>query len=188
VENALIDNLYSTASEHISQFVYEYNSTGTAHEPFFTTSNIALSADLFRAVGGFTTSIPSATAEDKEFCDRWRAQGLSLTHVPSAVVYHAHDLTFTQFLRQHFNYGRGILVFRLARRRGAGSALLPEPAKFYVDLLLSPMVRSSSAGRWRLAALLAVAQLATLAGAVREALTRHPPATVPDSRPPLDRS
>ena len=93
-----------------------------------------------------------------------------------------------QFLRQHFNYGRGILVFRLARRRRAGSALLPEPAKFYVGLLLSPMVRSSSAGRWRLTALLAVAQLATLAGAVREALTWHPPANAADSRPPPGRN
>ena len=55
----------SIASEHISRFVYEYNRTGGAREPFFTTNNIALAADLFRVVGGFATSIPSATAEDK---------------------------------------------------------------------------------------------------------------------------
>jgi len=188
VENALIDNLYSTASEHIAQFVYEYNRTGTALEPFFTANNIALSAQLFRAIGGFTTSIPSATAEDKEFCDRSRAHGLALSPVPSAVVYHAHDLTFSQFLRQHFNYGRGILVFRLTRRRRAGGAFLPEPAKFYVRLLLSPMARSSSPSRWRLTALVAMAQLATLAGALREALASPPPVKVADSRPPMDPS
>jgi len=188
VENALSDNPYSTASEHISQFVYAYNRTDTALEPFFTTNNIALAADLFRTVGGFTTAIPSATAEDKEFCDRWRARGLSLAHVPSAVVHHAHDLTFTRFLRQHFDYGRGILVFRLTRRRRAGSAFVPEPAKFYVDLLLSPMTRTSSVTRWRLMALLATAQLATLAGALREALTRPQPVSGPESRPSQDRS
>lgn len=188
VENALIDNLYSTASEHISQFVYEYNRTGTALEPFFTANNVALAADLFRTVGGFTTSIPSATAEDKEFCDRWRAHGLSLAHVPSAVVHHAHNLTFTQFLRQHFDYGRGILVFRLTRRRRAGSAFLPEPAKFYVDLLLSPMMRTSSVSRWRLMVLLAAAQLATLAGALREALTWPQPASASGPRRPANRS
>jgi len=188
VENALIDNPYSTASERISQFVYEYNRTGTALEPFFTTNNIALSAHLFQKIGGFTTSIPSATAEDKEFCDRVRAQGFPLAHVPSAVLYHAHNLTFTQFFRQHFNYGRGILVFRLTRRRRAGSAFLPEPAKFYVRLLLSPMIRSSFAGRWRLTVLVALAQLATLAGALCEVFASPPSLNIPDSRPPPNRS
>jgi GT2 family glycosyltransferase len=187
VENALTDNLYSTASEHITQFVYEYNRTRTALEPFFTANNIAVAADLFRAIGGFTMSIPSATAEDKELCDRWRERGFSLAHVPSAIVYHAHHLTFMQFLRQHFNYGRGILVFRMSRRRRTGSTFLPEPLRFYVDLLLSPMARSSSAGRWRLMALLAAAQFATMAGALREALTSQP-ASTSNPRPPLDRS
>lgn len=171
VENALTDNPYSTASEHIAQFVYEYNRTAGAREPFFTTNNIALAADLFRAVGGFTTSIPSATAEDKELCDRWSAHGLALAHVPAMVVHHAHDLTLAGFLRQHFNYGRGILAFRLMRRRRTESRLLPEPLKFYRDLVWSPMRRPSSIARWRLCALLVAAQLATLAGALREAVT-----------------
>jgi glycosyltransferase involved in cell wall biosynthesis len=184
VENALSENPYSSASEQISQFVYEYNRTGGALEPFFTTNNIAVAADLFRAVGGFRTSIPSATAEDKEFCDRWRAHGLALAHVPSAVVHHAHDLTFVRFLRQHYDYGRGILAFRLIRRRRGQSAFVPEPLKFYTDLVLSPMHRPSSGRRWRLVALLAASQLATLAGALREALTRPPltRARAPDRR------
>ena len=171
VENALIENPYSIASEHISRFVYEYNRTAGAREPFFTTNNIALAADLFRAVGGFETSIPSATAEDKEFCDRWVAHGLALTHVPSVVVHHAHELTCARFLRQHFNYGRGILAFRLIRRRRAESPFVPEPLKFYMDLVLSPVHRPSSVGRWRLTALVVASQLATLVGALREALT-----------------
>jgi glycosyltransferase involved in cell wall biosynthesis len=187
VENALTENPYSTASEHISQFVYGYNCTGLAREPFFTTNNIALAADLFRAVGGFATSIPSATAEDKEFCDRWRAHGLALAHVPSAVVHHAHDLTFARFLRQHFDYGRGILAFRLIRRRRAASAFLPEPLKFYTGLVLSPM-RPSSVGRWRLVALLVVSQLATLLGALREALIWPPLICARVTRRRLDRT
>ena len=174
VENALTENPYSTASEQISQFVYEYNRTGRAREPFFTTNNFALAAHLFRAVGGFATSIPSATAEDKEFCDRWRAHGLALAHVPTAVVHHVHNLTFARFLRQHFDYGRGILAFRLIRRRRATSRFVPEPLKFYTGLMLSPMRRPSSVGRWRLVALLVAAQVATLLGALREALTWPP--------------
>jgi glycosyltransferase involved in cell wall biosynthesis len=185
VENTLTDNPYATASEHITQFVYEYNRMGGAREPFFTTNNIALAADLFRAVGGFTTVIPSATAEDKEFCDRWAAYGLALAHVPTMIVHHAHDLTFAGFLRQHFKYGRGILTFRLMRRRRTSSRLLPQPLKFYYELISSPLRRPSciqrerspsldhgrplSVVRWRLATLLALAQLATFAGALYEA-------------------
>lgn len=188
VENALPGNPYSTATQHIAQFVYEYNRAGGALEPFFTTNNLALAADLFRAVGGFRTSIPSATAEDKEFCDRWRAHGLALAPVPSAVVHHAHDLTFGRFLRQHFDYGRGILAFRMIRRRRAKSAFMPEPLKFYTDLVLSPMRRPSSVGRWRLVALLVASQLATLAGALREALTWARVARARDTGRRWDRS
>lgn len=168
VENALVDNAYASASEHISGFVYEYNRTGGAREPFFTTNNVALAADLFRALGGFETSIAGGTAEDKEFCDRWAARGLALSHVPSVLVHHAHDLTFARFLRQHFNYGRGILAFRLIRHRRAAAPIVPEPLTFYVDLLLSPLHRPSSIGRWRLTALVVAAQLATFAGGLRE--------------------
>ncbi len=171
VENALGENPYSTASEHISQFVYEYSRTGRAHEPFFTTNNIALAADLFRAVGGFETSIPSATAEDKEFCDHWSAHGLVLKHVPAAVVHHAHDLTFARFLRQHFAYGRGNLAFRVIRRHRVETVILPEPLKFYADLVLSPMQGTSSVRRWRLTALLIASQLATITGMLCEALS-----------------
>jgi glycosyltransferase involved in cell wall biosynthesis len=171
VENALTENPYSIASARISHFAYEYGRAGHALDPFFTTNNIALRADLFRAVGGFETSIPSETAEDKEFCDHWSAQGLTLTHVPAAVVHHAHDLTFARFLRQHFNYGRGLLAFRVIRRHRVENMLLPESPKFYTDLVLSPMYRPSSVGRWRLTALVIASQFAVLAGAMREALT-----------------
>jgi len=111
--------------------------------------NIALAADLFRAVGGFTTAIPSATAEDKELCDRWSTSGLALAHVPTMVVHHAHDLTLAGFLRQHFNYGRGILAYRLLQRRRTASGLLPEPLTFYRDLVCSPIRLREAAVTWR---------------------------------------
>jgi glycosyltransferase involved in cell wall biosynthesis len=176
VENALPGNPYASASEHIAAFVYDHNRTAHAREPFFRTNNIAVAAELFHDVGGFLTAIPSGTAEDKEFCDRWSAHGLPLAHVPSAVVRHAHDLTFTRFLRLHFAYGRGILAFRLIRRERCAGPYVPEPARFYLDLVLSPLRRPKVGGRLRLSALLVVAQLATAAGALREVLSRPFPA------------
>jgi glycosyltransferase involved in cell wall biosynthesis len=167
VENALVANPYSEASEWINAFVYEYNRDATAREPFFTTNNVAVSARLFREVGGFATAVP--TAEDKEFCVRWRAKGLPLSHIPEAVVYHAHDLTFARFWRQHYNYGRGSLAFRLGKRKPADSHVLPEGVRFYAKLVLSPL-RARPEHRVRLVWLLIVSQLATLAGGVRQAL------------------
>ena len=170
VENALTGNPYSTASAHIAEFVYDYSQAGRVREPFFTTNNMALTADLFRSLGGFETSIPSGTSEDKEFCDRWCARGLALEHVPAAVVYHAHDLTFPRFLRQHFNYGRGALAYRVIRRHRLQTLFLSEPLKFYTDLVSSPMHGPVSVGRTRLTALLIASQFAMLAGAMCEVL------------------
>ena len=170
-ENSLVHNAYSEASERIGQFVYQYNRNIGAQEPFFTTNNLAVCAEHFRAVGGFTSLIPSATAEDKEFCDRWRAHGFPLAHVPDAVVFHAHHLSFKGFLRQHYNYGRGILAFRLLRRgRGNTQGMVPEPLTFYLDLLASPLRHHTRTGRWRLVGLLACSQVATAAGALVQLL------------------
>ena len=172
VLNALRDNPYSTASQMISTFVSEYYANGRGNEPFFTTNNFALSAKRFAELGGFDTTIPSATAEDKEFCDRWRAMGYRMALVPSAIVYHAHDLTLGRFLRQHYRYGKGILTFRLNRRQRATSALLPEPLLFYSRLILHPARQVGNSSRWSLIALLILSQVATAAGAAVSGMER----------------
>jgi len=171
VENTLVDNPFSDASDRIGRFVYQYYLGEGAQERFFTANNMALSAELFRSLGGFETTLPSATAEDKEFCDRWQARGLELAHVPRAVVYHAHQLSFPRFLRQHFNYGRGILSFRLMRRQHTPGSIIPESWRFYVDLVVSPLRERSARRRWVACLLICVAQLATLAGATRQAVS-----------------
>lgn len=185
VENALTDNPYASASQYIARFVYHHGETAGAKEPFFTANNMAVAAAWFHALGGFSTAIPSATAEDKEFCDRWIATGLALAPVPTMVVHHAHDLTGIGFLRQHFRYGRGILTFRLMRSRRCDGPFLPASLRFYAALVSSPLRvprrlrREDSASmylrlpsriaRWRLACLLLLAQIATLSGALCEA-------------------
>ena len=104
--NGLPKNLYSTASQLITDAVYAYyNHSTRAH--FFASNNMALRTELFRDFGGFNTTFPRAASEDREFCDRWLKQGYQMTYAPEVVVYHAHALTFRRFCRQHFNYGRG---------------------------------------------------------------------------------
>jgi glycosyltransferase involved in cell wall biosynthesis len=171
--NACTANPYADATERIARFVYDHNRTGLALEPFFRTNNLAMPTALFRELGGFTTSIPSGTAEDKEFCDRWIGRGLALTAAPEAIVYHSPDLSFRGFVRQHYLYGRGILAFRLLRRQRTTSRLVPEPVAFYIRLVGSALGDRTARNRWKLTMLLFLAQLATLAGAVGEAVQHH---------------
>ncbi|MGH7504971.1 MAG: glycosyltransferase [Longimicrobiales bacterium] len=169
IENALPDNPYATASQLITSYAYEYYERYPAAERFFTTNNFAVAARGFRAVGGFDTHISAATAEDKEFCDRWRADGQPFVYTEHAVVRHAHRLSLRSFVRQHYNYGRGILCFRVMRRARQRKRLWPEPLSFYYRLLRYPLDRGDGAGRWRSVVLLVVSQVATIAGALRAA-------------------
>jgi GT2 family glycosyltransferase len=171
VINALPQNVYSTATQLIAQYVTDYYGKHAGNEPFFTTNNLAVSAERFRELGGFNTSIASFTAEDKEFCDRWRSRGYEMAMVPDAIVYHAHDLSVRRFLVQHHNYGRGILAFRLIRMRRGGSRLLPEPLRFYRGLLMAPLRLLPDSRAWVLLPLVFVSQLVTFMGALRTALS-----------------
>lgn len=117
VVNALEANPFSATSQFVLDLVYEQVNREPRRAEFLTTNNLVVSADAFRALGGFDARF--RTAEDREFCDRWRASGRELRYVPAAVVHHAHDLGFWSFCRQHFAYGRGARDFH--RGRGAGS-------------------------------------------------------------------
>jgi glycosyltransferase involved in cell wall biosynthesis len=174
VENGLPANPYATASQHIATYAQRYYQNERGNEQFFGTNNFALSSDRFRELAGFDSSIPSYTAEDKEFCDRWRARDYQMSFVPDAVVYHAHHLNLWRFVCQHFHYGRGILVFRLMRRRRGFSRLMPERFAFYRKLILYPagVARESRAAQQT--ALMIVSQLATLFGALWAALLERP--------------
>lgn len=166
IENGLPRNPYSTTTQLITSYAYAYYDRVARAERFFTTNNFALAARLFEQMGGFDTSIPAATAEDKEFCDRWRRSGRPLIYAPGALVQHRHRLDFRSFLRQHYNYGRGILCFRILRARQTPARIRPEPFSFYFGMLTYPLWRQHGPRAWLSTALLVVAQLSTAAGAL----------------------
>lgn len=164
VTNGLPEDPYAAATQSITTYARQYYRSEAANEPFFTTNNLALSTERFRHVGGFDTSIRSATGEDREFCDRWRSYGYPMAEVADAEVVHAHPSTLGSFLRQHYNYGRGILAVRLIRRKRGSSGFVAEPFSFYWNLILSPL-RERGRSRVILAvALMIAAQLATIVG------------------------
>ena len=103
--NALEGNRWSSASQGIIDVVYRHYNDADGHAKFLTTNNLAVPARAFHEVGGFDDTFK--TAEDRDFCRRWRMRGLGLKYEPEALVFHAHSLTFAGFVRQHFAYGRG---------------------------------------------------------------------------------
>ena len=75
VVNALGDGLFSTASQLLIEFLYDYYNVDESGGRFFITSNLALPTQAFRQIGGFDTSFPLAAGEDRDLCDRWREAG-----------------------------------------------------------------------------------------------------------------
>ncbi|MGH9944940.1 MAG: glycosyltransferase [Pyrinomonadaceae bacterium] len=164
--NALPGNVCSTASQTLIDYLYGYYNSDPRAAAFFASNNIALSARLFRELGGFIPEFHLAAGEDRDLCSRWRTRGHEMTYAPEAVLGHAHPLTLGKFWQQHFNYGRGAYRFHLARARRGEGRIRVEPLSFYVNLLLHPFRTRNGSLPVALAhaALLFLSQAANAAG------------------------
>jgi len=174
--NALHDDLFAEASQELVGFLYGYFPEAQALLPFFTSNNIAMRREHFRALGGFDESFRFSAAEDRDLSERWAAQVGPLRFVPEAVLDHMHDMGPGRFLRQHHLYGRG--AAHLARRRQSRGQPIPgpEPLSFYIRMLRHPFKRHGRMRGLAIATLVAVAQLANLTGIAREILRPSVPA------------
>jgi GT2 family glycosyltransferase len=178
--NALQDNAYSAASQHLVSYLYAYSSrqaSSPGWRPFFTSNNIAVPVAGFEEVGGFDAEFPLAAGEDRDFCDRWAAHGLPMAFAPDARIRHAHRLGAASFWRQHWNYGRGAYHFHRARARRGSTPMRPQPVSFYLNLLRYPFSETRRPRAVLEAALLGTSQLANALGYYREMLNRRLTAT-----------
>jgi GT2 family glycosyltransferase len=168
--NALPNNPYSTTSQLIIDYLYDYYNINSVQTQFFTTNNFAVSRELFNQVGQFDISF-SLAAEDREFCDRWLFSGYSLYYVPQAIVYHSHHLRLLSFWRQHFNYGCGTFYFHQTRSRRNQTSLKFEPLRFYFQLLTYPFMKKyQQPFKIFLFGLLLISQLAITLGSFKTKL------------------
>ena len=122
IRNSIRNNVFSETSQVLVGFISEWFD-GTRRERMFTSNNIALARSEFIECGGFDPNFGIPAAEDREFCDRWFAQGRPSVSVADALVNHAHHLSLASFLKQHFSYGRAGIHFR--RKRQAGRRPVP---------------------------------------------------------------
>lgn len=173
--NVLTGNPFSSASQHLVSYLYEYARGFSGDEPwtgFFASNNLLVPAREFHRIGGFDDGFPLAAGEDRDFCARWSEAGLPSFYAADARVFHHHRLTLSSFWRQHWNYGRGAFHFHRARARRGAAPMSPEPLGFYLDLLRYPF-RSDGPVRGGLhAALLCVSQCANALGYFYEKRSR----------------
>ena len=140
--NQLTDNVYAQASQTLIDYIYQYYAEERSEMHFFASSNLALPLDAFKSQGGFDQEFPSASGEDREFCDRWNLNGNSLKYTPDAIIYHSHELNLRQFCELHYRYGNGARRF-WRHRTGRGQKPREfEKLGFYTGLLQSPWKRS----------------------------------------------
>jgi GT2 family glycosyltransferase len=177
VVNALGDGLYSTASQLLIEFLYEYFNVDESGGRFFITSNLALPTDSFHRIGGFDVTFPLAAAEDRDLCDRWREAGLAMVYCDDAIVHHEHALRLGSFCRQHFNYGRGAFHLHRARARRGETPLRVEPPKFYRRLVGYPFGRGQGSRAVPLSALMALSQGVYVSGYLSERIRSRAPSS-----------
>lgn len=182
--NALPHNLYSTASQLLINYLYDYYNQKRGEATFFASNNFALPRQLYQQLGGFDTSFPLAAGEDREFCDRWRHQGFQMHYARDMQIQHAHTLKLTSFWRQHFNYGRGAFYFHKVRSQRQSQPIKVEPLTFYFRLLAYPFLRQQGWRSLNLSGLFFFSQLANVAGFFwekRQQQSRFPRATITSS-------
>ena len=133
VANMNPDNAASCAGQVITDAVdRSYNPPG-GRATFFPGLNILAPRERFIEIGGNDESYGRLAAEDREFADRWLAAGFPMVKEPAAIVVHEHRTTFTGFVKQYFNYGKGAWRYQKGRRE-RGEKVVEPTADLHVRL------------------------------------------------------
>lgn len=168
-----------TASAAAGQVITElvdgfFNLPG--EEPGFLPGlNFALNRRRFLDLGGCDTRFGFLAAEDRDFIDRWQRAGGRLALCQGSWVRHEHRSSLRGFVRQYFNYGRGAWLFHRLRQRSKQGRLWSD-ARLHMALplrLADPMRRVPPRMRVQVLLLIAVWQLANLAGFVWQAMQKN---------------
>ncbi len=170
--NALPNNIYSSSSQLLVDFLYDYFTQNNSEIQFFTSNNLAISRENFQKINGFNESFPLPAGEDREFCWRWRELGGALQFVTDAKIFHAHRLNCREFWSQHFKYGRGAFHFHTLRAATDDGKIKFEPIKFYRTLLSFPFKTFGILRGIPAASLFVVSQIANVLGFLYQKFSR----------------
>lgn len=133
IVNGLPGDVFAATSQFILDLVYEHFNADPENAYFVASNNILCRRDRLLELGGFDTSYHRAGAEDRDFCDRWRAAGSRIVWRTDAVVEHRHAQSLREFVDLHFRYGRGAYLYQ-AKRRARGTGTMREDLGFHRTL------------------------------------------------------
>lgn len=136
--NGLPDNIFSCISESLLAFFDEESLRAGNALTFVASNNLACSRELFLSIEGFDEKFPLAAGEDRDFCQRWFDHHWTMQRCADAQVKHYHALSFSGFMRQHYNYGRGAAQFHAKHPL---TKSLPASFGFYLRLIVHPLTR-----------------------------------------------
>lgn len=173
VVNIATDNLYSSASQLLIDYMHENDNSDPKDSRFFTGNNQTMPISVFNEIGGYDTAYyPGIAAEDREFCERWMRLGHRMVHVAEIRVMHAHRMTLRSYWRQQFMYGRGAYRFHRQCSGDERGKYARVPIGFYSKLLLYPFSVLKGWRAFTVFLLFVVSQAATAVGFYRERLFR----------------
>ena len=171
--NGLPHSAAATLSQAIIDRLYEVWNATPATARFFTSNNMAARKDNLLAIGGFDTRYGLAGGEDRGLCDQWRGSGKRLVYLPHAVITHYQEDDATSFLKRHFRYGRGAVLYHQLRDTslaGEAAASVQISNPFY--WLRYSLSRPNGHSVLSVVALLVGWQVANLAGYLWERVRR----------------
>jgi GT2 family glycosyltransferase len=166
--NVLEDNPFSTTSQILIDYIYSTYDRQKSIPKFFTSNNMALTREMFLSVNGFNSNFRLAAGEDREFCEKLLSRGYNLLYDPQAIIYHEHNLNFKSFCKQHFNYGRGRVVFNKIYRQRTSDSLSYSSLFFYIQLLKYPFSQDLKHPSFLIFLILIISQISTLLGIIKE--------------------
>jgi GT2 family glycosyltransferase len=149
------------ASQHVANYLTGFTLDRAGRTRFAPSSNLGCRAEVLTRIP-FDEGYPGSGGEDRDWCARLIESGQELVFVPDALVAHYQELTLGGFWRKHIRYGRGARMFH--RRHG-----FPDTngiSGFHARLVWDAFRRGPAVG-----GLVCLAQVATAAGFVRQALS-----------------
>lgn len=168
VINGLDSNIYSTSSQLLVSYLYNYGEQSNPDFAFFTTNNIAVSRTKFLSMGGFEKTFDLPAAEDRDFSTRWQEDNNKMVFLKTANIFHYHNLNLKGFWIQHFNYGRGAYHYHELRQKRSNRKTKIEPPKFYMQMFAYPFIKKPIFSAAQISFLFFVAQCANISGYFRE--------------------
>lgn len=140
-ENGLPQNVFSSASQLLIDYLCDYYNVDQEAHVFGTSNNLSFPRRSFLEIGGFDESFTQSAAEDRELIDRWVRSGNKLVYAREVTVSHFHSMDLLSYSKQHARYGRGAYRYHRARALRTADGVKPEPLRFYHDMLGYPFKR-----------------------------------------------